>query len=149
MKQLSKLQSALFLMGGVFMVIGVGCFVFGLFPTASSIVFLMGGCVFAAMQIAQRYEGKSITIRRLRRIMMIADVCFVLSGALMLEQAWHIVEPYMTKTIGGYTAYIQLFRNNWVVTLLIGALLEMYTMHRISMELEKEQAKTEKTLKDE
>ena len=51
MKQLSKLQSALFLMGGVFMVIGVGCFVFGLFPTASSIVFLMGGSVFAAMQI--------------------------------------------------------------------------------------------------
>lgn len=138
MRQLNKLQSALFITGGILMVAGVGLFVFGVAQPYSSLAFLLGAVLFAAMQALQSYDGRSITIRRLRRIMLAADACFVLSGLLMTEQVWRLLYAQVATTVGGYTMYMQLVWNNWVVTLLIGAILEMYTMHRISSELAKE-----------
>lgn len=120
------------------MVVAVGLFVFGIVPQWASLLMLAGTVLFAGMQALQRYEGRNITIRRLRRIMLAADACFVLSGLLMAEQMWRVVYAFVATTVGGYTAYMQLVWNNWVVTLLIGAILEMYTMHRISQELRKE-----------
>lgn len=49
--------------------------------------------------------------------------------------------------IEGHLNYMKYVNNNWVVTLLIAAIIEMYTMHRISAELRKEN-NTEKTLKE-
>lgn len=120
------------------MVVAVGLFVFGIVPEWASLLMLVGSVLFAAMQAQQRYEGRSIIICRLRRIMLAADACFVLSGLLMAEQMWRVIYAQVATTVGGYTAYMQLVWNNWVVTLLIGAILEMYTMHRISRELLKE-----------
>lgn len=120
------------------MVVAVGLFVFGIVPQWASLVMLAGALLFASMQALQHYEGRSITIRRLRRIMLAADACFVLSGLLMAEQMWRVIFSFTATTVGGYTTYMQLVWNNWVVTLLIGAILEMYTMHRISQELRKE-----------
>lgn len=137
MKQLSKLQSALFLVGGLLMVIAVGLFVFGVVPAWASLFMLVGSILFSAMQLQQRYDGPSITIRRLRRIMTVADVLFVFSGLLMAEQMWRVVYRFAATTVGGSTMWVNLVWNNWVVTLLIGAILEMYTMHRISQELSK------------
>lgn len=119
------------------MVVGVGLYVFGLLPFFSSLCFLFGSILFAWMQALQRYDGQNITIRRLRRIMLVADFCFVLSGLLMAEQTYQVLFRQMVTTAGGYTAYVQLVWNNWVVALLIGAVLEIYTMHRISHELKK------------
>lgn len=142
MRQLNKLQSALFIVGGILMVAGVGLFVFGVARQGlqqwASLAFLLGAVLFAAMQTRQSYDGRSITIRRLRRIMLAADACFVLAGLLMAEQAWRVLYAQIATTVGGYTGYMQLVWNNWVVVLLIGAILEMYTMHRISSELAKE-----------
>ena len=120
------------------MVMGVGCCVFGIFTNIMSLVFLAGTIMFASTQALQRYEGKSIVIRRLRRIMLIADVLFVVAGLLMAEHAWHVLYPYMANSLDGYTSYMRYIHNNWVVVLLIAAVLEMYTMHRISHELAKE-----------
>lgn len=137
MKQLSKLQTVLFLTGGVLMVVAVGLFVFGIVQPYASLAMLLGSILFAAMQACQRYDGPSITLLRLRRIMLAADLLFVLSGLLMTEQTWRIVYAHVATTVGGYTAWTQLVWNNWVVSLLIAAILEMYTMHRISQELAK------------
>lgn len=144
MKQLTKPESIIFLVGGIAMVIGAGCFVFSLIPKISAFIFLIGSIMFAAMQIKQSYEGRNITIRRLRRIMIIGDLLFVVSGLLMAEQALHIVFPYMATSIEGYNMYLKVFLNNWVVTLLIAAFFEMYTMHRISYELKKEELEGQK-----
>lgn len=141
MRQLNKLQSALFLLGGALMVIGVGVFVFTLgegIGRWASLVMLAGSVLFATMQAMQRYEGRDITIRRLRRIMLVADFGFVLSGLLMAEQSWRVIYAHIATTPGGFTAYVQLVQNNWVVVLLIAAILEMYTMHRLSHELAKQ-----------
>lgn len=128
----------MFIVGGAFMVVGVGSCVFDVFTKIMSLVFLAGTLMFAGMQALQRYEGKSIVIRRLRRIMLIADVLFVVAGLLMVEHAWQWLFPHMATTLDGYETYMRYIHNNWVVVLLVAAILEMYTMHRISNELSKE-----------
>jgi len=40
-----------------------------------------------------------------------------------------------------HISYLQYVYNKWVVTLLIAAILQLYTTHRISQELEKEAKK--------
>ena len=63
MKQLSKIQSVIFLLGGVLMVIGAGCFAFGfIYPQMllyTSWGFLLGTVLFSVIQAMQFYEGFS------------------------------------------------------------------------------------------
>ena len=55
----------------------------------------------------------------------------------MVENAYHVVFPLFAKTINGYTSYVKYIHNNWVVTLLVAAVLQLYSTHRISSELQK------------
>lgn len=94
-------------------------------------LFALGAVCFSSMQMLQRYEGQNFVIRRLRRIMLLSDVLFLVSAVLMFasqNNALHL--PHIT--------YLQYVYNKWVVTLLIAAVLQLYTTHRISNELEKE-----------
>lgn len=124
------------------MVFGVALNFFGL-THAAPCVFLPGAVAFAAMQMRQSYEGQSIVIRRLRRIMLTADVLFVVAGLMFVENNWNFLMPFFCNYgIKGLTAYYQyVAHNNWVVVLLIAAVLELYSMHRISSELTKEAKK--------
>lgn len=147
MRQLEKWQSVTLAIGALFMVLGAGGVVFGSAIGASSlvvvkvasIVFALGAVAFAAMQMAQTYEGNNFVIRRLRRIMVIGDVCFIIAALLMIESNFRILFPYMATTIEGYTSWVKYVYNNWVVALLIAAIIEMYTTHRIAHELNKEE----------
>lgn len=139
MKELNKTQSIVLALGALLMVISVGCVVFNFMTKAATIVFAIGVCLFTSMQIMQTYDGKNFTLRRLRRIMLFGDVCFILSALLMLENHFQIVFPLFAKTIEGYNAYIHYIYNNWVVALLIAAIIEVYTTHRIAYELKKEE----------
>lgn len=121
------------------MVIGTGCVVFGLYIHSMAIVFCIGAISFALMQMSQTYEGNNSTIKRLRQLMVIGDICFILSGLLMIENAYHLLFPLMATSIDGYNNYIKYIHNNWVVLLLIGAVFEIYTTHRLSHELKKEE----------
>ena len=141
MKQLSKLQSAFFLLGGVLMVIGAGCFAFGfIYPTVllyTCWLFLVGTVCFSVIQAMQLYEGKSVVIHRLKRIQGVADLFFVLSGISMVDTVY----AFMRNWFSNYETYITYFYNKWVLFLLIAAVLELYTTHRISHELKKEECK--------
>ena len=138
MKQLSKIQSAIFLLGGVLMVVGAGCYAFGfIYPKMllyTCWLFLVGTVLFSVIQAMQFYEGKSFVIHRLKRIQAMADICFVLSGISMVDTVYAFARNWFSN----YEMYITYFKNNWVLLLLIAALLELYTTHRISRELEKE-----------
>lgn len=143
MRELSRIQSIIFAIGGLLMVAGIGCVVFGMatlwLQQCGAIAFAIGALCFAVMQMSQVYQGSSLVIRRLRRIMIFADICFIISALLLVENVFQIVFPLFAGTIDGYNAYIHYIYNNWVVTLLIAAILEMYSMHRISNELKKEE----------
>lgn len=133
MRKLSKIESVIFMVGGALMVVSVGCFVFRVMPAVMSWLFLTGAILFAVMQARQWYSGKSFVIRRLRRIMLTADVLFVVAGLLMVESHYHFAQSWFD-----WFTYVKYVNNNWVVVLLIAAILEMYSIHRISSELVKE-----------
>jgi hypothetical protein len=132
MRQLSKWESALLLLGGLLMVVGSGACVL-LLPWAAY-VFAPGALLFAAMQMRQSYEGQLMVVRRLRRIQLLSDLLFLVAALLMLAN--------QSNFLGlDYYAYIKYVHNNWVVVLLVAAILQLYAGHRIANELEKEAKK--------
>ncbi len=132
MKQLNRIDNAIFLAGAVLMVVGSAANIF--MATWAPYVFATGSLAFVLMQLKQRYEGRNITIQRLRHIMIVSDMLFLVSALLMFANQ---------RNIFGLDAltYLKYIHNNWVVTLLVAAILQLYTTHRISSELEKETEK--------
>ena len=133
MRQLNKWQSIVLLIGGVLMVVGAGAYALLFFQNWAAVIYMIGAVAFVSMQSLQRYDGMLITVRRLRRIMGFAEVCFIVAGLLMIEQQYGIVRSHLSGA--AYDNVVIYTYNKWVVLLLIAALLEIYTMHRISSEL--------------
>ena len=124
MKQLNKWQNAIFILGALLMVAGAASSVvrWPYYPY----VYSLGAVCYVAMQVLQAYEGRSFVIRRLKRIQLLSNVLLILTGALMFASEYNSF---------GYLNYVH---NNWVVTLLIAAILQLYTTYRMGSELEKE-----------
>ncbi len=132
MKQLNKAENIIFLFGAVLMVVGSGARVFML--PWSPYVFAMGVIAFVLMQLKQKYEGDNFTIRRLRHITVVSDFFFLIAAVLMFAD--------MDNLFGlPLLMYVQYVHNNWVVALLVAAVLQLYSTHRIGRELEKEEKK--------
>lgn len=117
------------------MVIGAGCYAFIYAQQVVCWVYLAGALLFASMQVSETYEGNNQAVKRLKRIMTFADIFFVLSGLLMVDSAYMFMRDSFTDIV----SYYNLVYNKWVLLLLVAAILEMYTMHRISAELKKEE----------
>ena len=67
-------------------------------------------------------------------MMLLSDVLFLVAALLMFAN--------MNNILGlSYITYIEYVYNKWVVVLLIAALLQLYSIHRIGSELEKEAKK--------
>ncbi|MBQ7422225.1 MAG: hypothetical protein IJV27_08800 [Prevotella sp.] len=138
MKQLSKLQNIIFLAGGLLMTVGAGAYAFLFMQKFFSLILLAGAVAFASMQILQRYDGHDLVLRRLRKIMVLADLLFVLAGLLVVEEQYGLVGRLLAGRGDLYIAFVNATFGKWVVVLLVAAILEIYTVHRISHELEKE-----------
>ena len=132
MKQLNTTENIIFFIGAILMVIGSGANIFML--RWAPYVFAMGALAFVLMQFKQSYDGSNIVIRRLRRIMITSDVFFLLSALLMFANQ----SNFLGLNILTYVKYVH---NNWVITLLVAAILQLYSTHRISHELDKEAKK--------
>jgi hypothetical protein len=132
MEPLSKIGSAIFIIGALLMLAGA---VLGM--TAKDIapwLFAIGALAYTAMQMKQGYEGNNITIRRLRAIMLFSDVLLILVAALMFADHGN---PFQLE----YLTWLNYIHNNWVVLLLIAAVMQFYTVFRIDNELKKEAKK--------
>ena len=132
MKQLNSFQIAIYLIGALLMAVGAGASMLAWRP--APYVFAVGAIAFVSMQVIQRYEGTNFVIRRLRRMMLISDFFFILSAVLMIANTSNFLGL-------DYITYIEYVYNKWVITLLIAAILQLYSMHRIGKELEKEAKK--------
>lgn len=135
MKQLNKLQSLIFLTGGAMMVVGAGCFALMWQQKIACWIYLAGALMFGVMQMMQEYQGNNFIVKRLKRIMSLADIFFILSGFLTVDMVYR----FLQSAFDNYLTYYNTIYNKWVVLLLIAAILEMYTMHRIEHELSKEE----------
>lgn len=123
MKELSKLQLCAYNIGGLLLVAGI---IVPLFSGATAIalyLYLLGALMFSSMQILQKYEGKNITLKRLRRQQILGALMLLLAGGLMACSVYGI--PPLCK-------------GEWQVALAIGAVLEVYTAFRIPAELARE-----------
>ena len=137
MRQLNKVQTLIFLVGALLMVVGAGVSV--LTWKFAPYVFAVGALAFTSMQFLQRYEGTNFVIRRLRRMMLLSDFLFLLSALLMFAN--------MGNVFGlSHIDYITYIYNKWVLTLLVAALLQPYATHRIDRELAKEANSSSKKL---
>lgn len=99
--------------GGLLMVAGALLYVTRW--AGASWLFIAGALLFGSAQLADKYTGDSFVVRRLRRQQMLASLLLVATGVLMLT----------------------LSHNEWVVCLLVAAVIELYTSFRIPHELEK------------
>lgn len=132
MKQLSKIQNIVMLIGAILMVIGSGTFIFQWI--VAPWIYTVGALAFAYIQYEQTYDGRNLTIKRLRRIQLAGDFFFVLAGLMMIEDKFMFIKL-------DFLYYVQYIHNNWVVILLCAAIIELYTTHRINNELNKEAKK--------
>jgi hypothetical protein len=132
MKQLSKIQQVIYLIGATLMAAGAGMSVLGW--AVAPYLYCVGALCFASMQMLQRYEGTNFTIKRLRRIMLTSDVLFMLAGVLMLTNGQNVLGL-------DYLTYIEYVYNKWIIVLLIAAILQLYSLHRLEKELAKEAKK--------
>lgn len=132
MKQLNSVQNVVFLLGALLMVVGAGTSL--LAWIGAPYIYSVGAVCFVSMQALQRYEGRNIVIRRLRRIMLLSDILFLVSAFLMFANTSNLLGL-------DQITYVQYVYNKWVITLLIAAILQLYSTHRIGSELEKEAKK--------
>ncbi len=141
MKQLNKIQSALFLFVVVLMVVGACSFVLKqIYPSlveTTSWVFLLGTVLFSVIQSMQTYEGKSPAIHRLKRIQNVANILFIFAGISMVDTVYTFTE----KWLGNPQLFYSIFYGKWIVVMLVASILELYTTFRISHEMKGEECK--------
>ena len=85
------------------------------FPSEASYLFLGASLLLAVTQFLGRVKGGSVTLRRLVVQQMLGALAFVVAGILMFT---HV-------------------RNEWIIAMFIGSLIQLYTAFRIPQELEK------------
>ena len=126
MRQLNKIENTILLLGAVMMVIGSGANIFS--QSWAPYVFGMGTVGYVLMQLKQKYEGSNVALKRLRRMVIISDVCLLLAAVMMFANMDNLFRL-------DAVTYIKYVHNNWVVVLLVAAMLQLYTSHRISKEI--------------
>ena len=119
MKELNKWQAITFQMGAVLLLAGAIGTIFEWH--LSPYVFSAGAIFYSVVQMLQTYDGRNITIRRLRRIMLFSDLLLLLTAVMLFATYGKV--PFIDQI------------TYWVVTLLLAAVLQLYTTVRIDNEL--------------
>lgn len=117
--------------GGVLLLFGAAVFITGW--DYAPFIYLAGSLMFASGQFADRYTGDDKIIKRLR-FQQILGACFLLlTAALMFADGIHsmlltdnTMSPGLRSFLLGLTR-----KNNWIVTLSIGAVFELYSSFRL------------------
>ena len=81
----------------------------------ASYIYTAGAVLFAVMQFLGRVKGGNFVVRRLVSMQIIGSLALVAAGVLMFTH----------------------HRNEWIVAMTIGALLQLYTSFRIPAEMDK------------
>ena len=111
---MKKLYNYIYILGGIMLVAGAALYITKW--VWAPYVYIVGSFMFGAMQMLDRYAGKNWVLRRLRRQQILGAIVLMLAGMLML----------VCK------------HNEWMVFLLVGCILQLYTAFRIPQEYAKE-----------
>lgn len=119
-RELSSWENMLFRMGAILMLVGVTVHIFN--AEISLFIYGIGAMLFCLMQLRAVYEGNDLNVIRLRRQQLFACLMFIGTAMCMSMQVYQY----------GFAR-----RNEWVVALAIGCVLELYTAWRIPNALQK------------
>lgn len=114
---MKKIYNYIYMLGGILLVVGAALYITKW--EAAPYIYIVGSFMFGAMQMADRYTGTNWMLRRLRRQQILGAVVLMITGVAML----------VCK------------HNEWIMSLLVGCILELYTAFRIPQEYEKEKNK--------
>ena len=120
MKQLTALENLLSRVGAITIISGLAVHL--LSEVASLFLFGIGVLLFTLMQLRAEYLGTDFVLKRLRRQQLISCVLLYCSVICMVMQ---------TFRLGMFQ------RNEWLVCLVISAIIQLYTAWRIPAELSK------------
>lgn len=121
MKELSPKLAILQQAGAIIMLVGAALFMWQ--TMIATVLYTVGAVVFCPLQMLQRYDGKNFILRRLRRQQLLGLIAFLCGACCMIMQVGRF----------GFAR-----RNEWVVCVTIGCIIELYTAFRIPAELKKE-----------
>ncbi len=139
MRPLNRVQTLAWVLGALLMVVGMGCYVFLLRNFYAAVAYLFGSVLFAVFQCMQTYEGNDFTIRRLKNMLTLADILFVVTGILLIDTSTKFFLP-LFRNMNTYFNYVY---NKWLVVLLVAVILELYAVNRIAYMLRKSKEKEE------
>lgn len=125
--------------GGVLLIAGAAIFITGW--EYSPYFYLIGSVMFAAGQFSDRYTGDDPIMKRLR-FQQVLGACFLLvTAGLMFSGGLHAQLVENPALGGNMNSFLQSLtrRNNWIVTLSIGALFELYSSFRMDHISKKEE----------
>lgn len=117
--------------GGILLLFGAGVFITGW--EYAPYLYLAGSLMFACGQFADRYDGTDRIMRRLR-FQQVLGACFLLLTApLMFCDVFHVIILNNESLGHGIRSFLLDLtrRNNWIVTLSIGAVFELYSSFRM------------------
>lgn len=132
-KKESRLIEAFITVGGVLLLFGAAVYITGW--EYAPYLYLAGSVMFACGQFADRYEGDDRIMKRLRGQQVLGACFLLLTAVLMFSGGIH--ERLLTDvSLGGRmrSFLLELTRkNNWIVTLSIGAIFELYSSFRMDL----------------
>lgn len=106
-KMNKKLLSVLMMAGALALLVGAALMITGW--ALAPYLYCVGALLFAAMQMADRYEGDDITVKRLRRQQLVGSLMLLVTGVLMFVER----------------------HNGWITSLTIAAVLQLYAAFRM------------------
>lgn len=109
-----KAQQIIYIIGGTLLIVGAALYITQW--AWAPYIYMTGSFLFGAMQMLDRYTGSNFMLRRLRRQQILGAIALMLTGILMISCK----------------------HNEWILCMLVGCLLELYTAFRIPQEYEKE-----------
>lgn len=127
----SRMIESFTTVGGVLLIAGAAVYITGW--EYAPYFYLAGSLMFASGQFADRYTGTDRIVKRLRFQQVLGAVFLLLTAALMFSAPLHN-RLLADMGAGGKLRSILLEltrKNNWIVTLTIGAIFELYTAFRL------------------
>lgn len=117
--------------GGLLLLFGAAVFITGW--SYAPYFYLAGSLMFASGQFADQYDGTDPIVRRLRFQQVLGAVFLLATAALMFTDGLHS-RLLSDTSMGGSMRPLLLAltrRNNWILTLSIGAVFELYSAYRL------------------
>ena len=128
------------MLGGVLMVAGAVSYILFFGQEVAAWCYLIGAVVYTVVQALQTEDDEGgVVLHRLHQLQRLSGLLLVLSGLLMVDDVYLWLLPLFSD----YFTFVTYLYNKWVLLMLIGALLQLYTTLRIASLKNKEQSKKE------